>query len=422
VFGASPSSEAEKSDRHGNEVMVMDKGTLVSQRRQAVLVLGMHRSGTSALARVLSLLGCALPKTLLGANPTQETGHWESEAIRDFNDEILNATGSDWSDWMPLYAGWRETPAYSSYVDRGCSLLASEFGEQPLMVLKDPRICRMTPFWLDVLAAANVAATFVMPIRSPLEVARSLNKRDGLDISLGLLSWLRHVLEAEFATRGQKRVTTSYDDLLENWLNVANQIADLTGIRWLRNPAKVALDVERFLKKDLKHNVDTPNDWGHNPLISHWVRGVYSILADWSRNGERKGDYQTLDAVRAAFDEAAPAFARPLMLAKEDRHKADQLEGQLARDRAYLEGRIAELQYDLSRAGEGHEQALAVARAEIEVAQGELNSLQEWLVQSSSSQHDAALEAELTEVRANNARLSDALSKAEVKSETLLSE
>jgi hypothetical protein len=71
-------------------------GVVWQTSRVAVVVLGMHRSGTSALARLFSLLGCALPSHLLGANDTQVHGHWESDAIRAFNDEVLAAGMIGW--------------------------------------------------------------------------------------------------------------------------------------------------------------------------------------------------------------------------------------------------------------------------------------------------------------------------------------
>src|SRR5262245_64476851 len=74
--------------------------------KTALVVAGMHRSGTSALTRVLSLLGCDLPKTLMAGAASNETGHWESQAVADFNDELLESAGSSWHDWLAFNAGW----------------------------------------------------------------------------------------------------------------------------------------------------------------------------------------------------------------------------------------------------------------------------------------------------------------------------
>src|SRR4029077_1974458 len=80
-------------------------------------------------------------------------------------------------------------------------IFEAEFANATLLILKDPRICRFVPFWLDVLKEMKVAPRIVIPLRSPLEVAHSLKKRNALSLTKGLLLWLRHVLDAEAQTR-----------------------------------------------------------------------------------------------------------------------------------------------------------------------------------------------------------------------------
>ena len=94
--------------------------------RVCVLVLGMHRSGTSALSRVLNLLGCDLPKTLMSAHPSNEAGHWESLLISHLNDEILGSAGSEWHDWLAFNPGWHSSPKAAEY--REMALAALEEG------------------------------------------------------------------------------------------------------------------------------------------------------------------------------------------------------------------------------------------------------------------------------------------------------
>ena len=162
----------------------------------------MHRSGTSALTRVLSLLGCSLPSTLMGANKSNEAGHWESTPICRLNDRILESAGSEWSDWLAVAPTCATSPVAAAFRDEAVATQAAEFGATRLCVLKDPRICRMPGFWLDALEAFDADPLVVLPVRNPLEVAASLARRNDFDPSLGQLLWLRHVLDAEHATRG----------------------------------------------------------------------------------------------------------------------------------------------------------------------------------------------------------------------------
>ena len=79
-----------------------DQTGRVAPERICLLVLGMHRSGTSAVTRVLSIAGAKLPASLMGPGRGNEVGHWESDALATYNDELLSQLGSRWGDWRSL--------------------------------------------------------------------------------------------------------------------------------------------------------------------------------------------------------------------------------------------------------------------------------------------------------------------------------
>ena len=84
----------------------------ITKTRSCVIVLGMHRSGTSALTRVLNLLGCGIPKTIMPGNEGNVTGHWESKAIYEINESILASAASSWHDWREFNKDWYQTDDY----------------------------------------------------------------------------------------------------------------------------------------------------------------------------------------------------------------------------------------------------------------------------------------------------------------------
>ena len=88
--------------------------------------------------------------------------------------------------------------------------LAAEFGGERLILLKDPRMCRLMPFWRRALERAGFEARIVIPVRSPLDAALSLRDRNRIAIEEGMLLWLRHVLDAERATRDLCRCFVSF--------------------------------------------------------------------------------------------------------------------------------------------------------------------------------------------------------------------
>ncbi len=321
-------------------------------RRVCVLVLSMHRSGSSAITRMLSLLGCALPLTPMPATPHNTEGHWESQRVSDFNDEILALAGTQWDDWLPVNARLSETLIWPQLVTRGRQILREEFAETPLFVLKDPRICKLAGFWIEVLAAEGVDPAFVLPLRNPLEVARSLVTRDGIEEHQGLLIWLRHVLAAEAATRGQPRVFTDFATLLNNWETLAARLSAGLELVWPRISALSGAEISQFLTPELRHHVSDVLEINKNEAISSWVRGAYEVLLGWAHNGENSADYPKLDAILGAFDEAGIAFARPMFNAGVARERAAQSEVArvvLAEERDRLVGRLGEVEAEYER-------------------------------------------------------------------------
>lgn len=286
--------------------------------RTAVVVLGMHRSGTSALAGVLSILGCDQPATLMVPNQNNEKGYFESSKLYQLHTQLFASAASSWDDWLPMPRSWLDSPRAAEFHDRALALMGGEFGASRLFILKDPRICRLVPFWEGVLADFDAAPAYVLTHRNPLEVAASLNKRDGMAIGFGLLVWLRHVLEAESGTRGRARCFTNFGQLMTNWAGVAERIQQTLNLSLPRFSLGSASEVESFLLGELRHHREAPEKVLQNPMLSVWVRDTYEILERWAAGGEDNVDFKRLDAIRAALDSAAPAFAQILKFGRED--------------------------------------------------------------------------------------------------------
>lgn len=283
-----------------------------STPRYAVVVLGMHRSGTSALAGVLARLGCDLPSQIMPANEFNPKGFYESLLAYNLNDAILASGGSGWDDWQAFNPDWIDSPNAAGFLERGAEVLAEEYGNSPLFVLKDPRICRLMPFWTQLFQTCAVQPLYVNTHRSPVEVARSLQKREGWPLNAGLLLWLRHVLEAEAGSRGSPRCFTSYDQLLGNWSAVVATIQRETGVAFPRRPSSSEVEVEAFLSSSLRHSSEQIDSLSDNPVIAKWVGTTYEILERWATLGEvaadQEKDQAVLDGIRADFDALTPIF------------------------------------------------------------------------------------------------------------------
>jgi len=280
--------------------------------KTVVMVLGMHRSGTSSAAGTLVRLGAAAPRHLIAPNPGNERGFWESGVIMDLNDAILAAGGSDWRDWRKFNLdaiGCEEGDALRA---RAKASLAEEFGDAGLAVMKDPRMCRLMPFWRPAFDEAKWSVRAVLPIRSPLEVACSLKRRDGLRLAYGCLLWLRHVLDAEAETRGMARAILDWPEFLDDRRSSLTRISEQLGLVWPRWHERALAEVDQFVSADLRRHRASEADLRTHPEINDFVRQTYAAMTDLVRDPEDRCVLRTLDDLRAGFETASAIFDCPM--------------------------------------------------------------------------------------------------------------
>ena len=179
-----------------------------SQRR--VVVLGMHRSGTSALTRILNLLGLPLchDADLMMGQHDNPAGHWESASLCDFNERILATYGGEWEEPPRLPSGWERSPKMRALESDARELFDSVHPTEE-WVWKDPRTCLTLPFWVPIIRPT--AALFV--IRDPGAIAASLKRRSNIPTSVGLALWERYTRSALQVARGLPVVVVRYEEV-----------------------------------------------------------------------------------------------------------------------------------------------------------------------------------------------------------------
>jgi len=293
-------------------------------RKTAVLVLGMHRSGTSAITRMINLLGVDIAEQLEPANPANIPGHWESRDIILLDDSVLESTGSSWHDWRLFEKSWFQSPASRKLKSQALNLLNSDFQQSSAFIIKEPRICRITPFWLDVLDSFNARSVCVLVIRNPLEVADSLFQRDGFSLAKSYMLWLRYVLDAELETRGVDRVVVTYDDLLVDWRSVARKISSELDITWPTSPETAEDEIDQFLQVGYRHHSKSTVDLQHDAGISGWVKKTYSALLSLSKDNFNTEVLTDLDRIRDEFNKACFALGPVVRAEEEAREETEQ--------------------------------------------------------------------------------------------------
>ncbi|EGV19323.1 hypothetical protein ThimaDRAFT_1467 [Thiocapsa marina 5811] len=290
------------------------------ERRTALLVLGMHRSGTSAFTRVSGLLGGALPRDLMPpAKNNNETGFWESMGIYELDDLILKHAGTRWDDWRALPDDWLSSTRADGFKARAITVVRNAFMDDPFIVVKDPRICRLVPFWREVLQEMEMDVLSLLPIRNPLEVAASLRRRDGFDPAKAYLLWLRHTLDAEVSTRGSLRSIVTFEQLMSNWRECVTDIKAHLGVTWPQIPqAPNAAAIDAFLQDSLRHNRASDHELYDDQNVPDWVKATFRSMVELSHHPDSASALCVLDGVRGELDKATQAIGPTVHLGEID--------------------------------------------------------------------------------------------------------
>ena len=349
----------------------------IAETRKVILVLGMHRSGTSAVTRCLNLLGAEVGNKLLPPAEDNRSGFWEHADVVAIHEELLKELGREWHDARALPEGWLLSAAARKARGKLAKLVADEFDASVLCAVKDPRLCRFVPLWREVLLESGLDAVALLVVRHPAEVARSLNARDGLRCETTCLNWLQHFVEAETATRGMPRSLLAYDDLLADWRNPFAKAGRALRVRWPVPIEDAHPSIDAFLDRTERHHVFS-NGFCSTPEVLERLYGLCRAF-----DPERQ-DWKAISRVVDAYRLIAPPFL-------------DRLEHLFDEKRA-LEDNALLAEKAMDSALDQIEQAARAARSSL-TASGSPQRVAEL------EAHGAELERELTSVRERAAQV-----------------
>jgi hypothetical protein len=364
----------------------------------AILVLGMHRSGTSATAGWLKTLGVNLGPYLMAEDPTQPRGYFEHAEIVRIHDELLAVFDSSWDDPRPLPEGWEHDHRVRFFRKQLIEVIRRDLMTGPLWGAKDPRLCRLLPIWLGMLDELGVPVRAICVLRHPAEVAESLALRNGFSADKSGLLWLRYVLDAEWHSRSMPRITIRYGDLLRNARAESQRIAQVFGIVWPRPNAEAAGETADFLERGLRHHENLYFD-RFPPPLRKWIVSAYRALNPGSGPNEHgRAILDSLHRELAPYDSyvAACWLERIRNIGLENaqtRAMLTQLQSQLSQKQA--DATHDHINLDLAQS------ALAEARTELARAQSELLAVRAELLAARTqlTQEVAATTTELTHTR-----------------------
>ncbi len=216
-----------------------------------IVVIGMHRSGTSMCSNMLHMLGADMAESIHAA-PANAKGHWERPRLVDMNDAIFGFFRRQWgspSHVLDLPEHWLSDPRVHEVRARAAEWLRPRLGALRPFGFKDPRTTILLPFWRQVFAEIGAEPRYVFCIRDPAQVARSLQVRDGMERGQAEYRWLTYNLEAIDAVAGTPVCILPYEDWFDAPEPTARRLARDTG---LPEPSPAA--VRQVIDAELRHD------------------------------------------------------------------------------------------------------------------------------------------------------------------------
>ncbi|SIN79684.1 glycosyltransferase [Salinivibrio sp. ES.052] len=358
---------------------------------QVVVVLGMHRSGTSALTKALEVLGVSLSENLMPEGEFNPKGHWEDLDIVAINDKLLAHYGCVWfSPYQPELD--LDDPFVDALIDEAVALLRGRISALGCYGFKDPRTSRLLAFWQAVFARANVTPKYVYAVRNPLDIVKSLQKRDQLTEQHGYLLWGHHTFDNLTLLADKPVYWVPFDALLQSPSKVMAELAQFIAL----TPAPES-ECEAFCRDyidpTLCHSASTLTDLYQSDHAWPWVIVLYKCVQQLSQTQAnpntlaQDSEFQTLASRYPAtcqhsqnqlFETVSRAYYEQLAQIYHLKLSVTQHQDDARNRQAELQNGIQELRAALD------EQTMVVAERD-----ADLKDIQQQLTQAQRTQKDA---------------------------------
>ena len=342
--------------------------------RPIVAVLGMHRSGTSLCAHVLSCLGIDMADELL-VNGGNVKGHWERLELMALHDRMLALCNRGY--YTPLHdlalpEAWWADPQIQTVKREILGFLQRRIGAMPFG-FKDPRTARLLPMWNQIFRELNLAPKFVLCLRNPAQVARSLRDRDHLDPQIGEYRWFVYLTDILQYIGKHEFCLVEYEDWFTKPGRNLGKLQQFLEIEWPGSEADLHLTVSEIVDGELRHD-DPRCDQAREPT----TRAFYELVRAFPSDSAARQRTRYLTTQFAAYRSLQRPFERAFENAQALANKVVPLEQEIAR----LQTSLGERDAEIARLGA----AATAAQAELDGRNAELGASR----QSSDEQLAAA--------------------------------
>ena len=192
-----------------------------AKKPSQLIVLGMHRSGTSCITRLIDIMGayCGSEDELIQGSVDNDNGYWERLDINRICNTLLASVDADW--WkISEFSIENLSPYTIQWGRKEFEEVLRRLNRNSPWVIKEPRLC----LFFSMFRSCLVNPLCIQVYRNPVEVAKSLRERNGFGISFGLALWEYYNRQAISATEGLPRLFLSYNRLMADPTNVVREL------------------------------------------------------------------------------------------------------------------------------------------------------------------------------------------------------
>jgi len=263
----------------------------VDDKQPIVIILGMHRSGTSLIANFIHAIGIEMGQDLPQADEWNAAGYWESQTIRNIHDKILAELNCDWHN-PPLYfpADWWRKSSIQELKSALVEFVGSKCKEKnQIYGFKDPRTAILLPVWREIFDELHLEPLYILSVRHPGSVVASLARRDRLSLAHSQALWLKTNLDALSYAGNNLRVVVDYDLWFESGLDQARTVTRSLNLPLPISEELIANAVHQTVHSGLRH-YSSPQDETFFPVVTRF----YALLRQAAMNGKISGETWTL--------------------------------------------------------------------------------------------------------------------------------
>jgi hypothetical protein len=298
--------------------------------RPIILVLGMHRSGTSLCSHILSALGVDMADDI-GAAASNPGGHWERWEIVDFHDRILGLFNREYAGRFHDFAlplAWWADPRVAEIRREVVGFLERKMGDG-YFGFKDPRTVRLMPMWHQIFSELNLSPKVVLCLRNPAQVARSLSVRDGLDPGIGEYRWFIYIVDFFRYLNSFDFCIVEYEDWFKDRSANFNKLQQFLDLKWYQTEADRDLMLSGLIDPAARHD-DPKYCEANQPL----VRSLHKLARCAGHDDAARDQIASIVSQFVAFQQVQRPFLRDFEEIARTAAKYAEIEQELTTSRA----------------------------------------------------------------------------------------